>query len=342
MTDVPPPDIPRDAPPVTDRRWVRTVGGIVFYFIGIGLLVWYVTVALSRKEIGEEVFHPWRIIRDANLWLVAGMFVCSLANLLFNGTIFWLTIRPIQNVGWPNMQRLNLVGNALNYLPLRPGLFLRVGYHMRVDRLGILQIGAWFAAIAVVMLLVIGVCGAAILIHPHVDLMFAAILIAGLVGGGWMTYLIFGHPLVVRYGKGADRMLRSHRVLWPMLGLRLLDVLAFSGRVGCAAAIVGVKFDSGGSILLLGLVAILLRLLPVQLGFREVLLGLAATRIGATAMTGQELDAAFFALLALTESAGEMLVVIPLGAASLPWYRKRWTESKRSPSNGAGAPPGDS
>ena len=77
----------------------------------------------------------------------------------------------------------------------------------------------------------------------------------------------------------------------------------------------------GSHIVVLAIVALASSLIPFgRLGFREFCVALTAHRLS---MLQSDVEVEMNAL-ALIESAGEMLVFIPLGAIALLWYRKRW------------------
>jgi len=307
------------------RRAIWQIAGFV---VGAGLLTLCVWYAVRDPDV-----DPWSRLRQANPFHVVGLLSCSLVSLVLNATTFWITIRPIRDVGWWNMQRLNVVANALNYAPLRLGLILRVAYHLRVDRLSLLQVGAWFASIALILVMVSGVLFVSALVRPELDLAWVGLSLAGLLVGSAATYAFLAHPLVTRHGRGVDVMLRRPRVLAALVGLRLADVAAFAGRVGFAAHIVELQLpeQSGSYLLTLGLVALLAGLIPIRIGFREALVAMAAAKLG----TPDESDGVF-ALLSLIESAGEAIIYVPLGALGLLWYRSRWARAKR----GAAVDPG--
>jgi hypothetical protein len=301
---------------------------LVGFAAGAALLVWCISIAASGDG--------WARIRSAPPGLLAGLAACSLASFALNGAIFWLALRPLRALRLRDLQMLNLVVAVLNYAPIRLGLVARVAYHIRVDRLTLLQIGAWFAAIAFMMVLALGACLGATLLHPEFDLAWLGLVVLALALGGAMTWAMMSQPLVVRHGRGLDRMLRDWRCLAGGLALRLLDIGAFVGRMGFAAAIIGLDLPAG-DVLLLGFAALATSLVPFgRVGVREAAVAFVATRLtGAGA--GFDVDAQM-ATLALVESAGEAMLAIPLGAIMLLWYRKRWIGARR-PNRGAAAPP---
>jgi hypothetical protein len=141
------------------------------------------------------------------------------------------------------------------------------------------------------------------------------------------TQMILGTEFVERIGKGMHRMLRQPAALWGAIGLRVVDIAAFTGRMACAAAILELTLSTS-DIVLLAVTSLAVSLFPLgRVGYREAGVAFFAQFLG---MSGAEFDAARNQL-ALVESAGEAIVAIPLGAMALLWYRSRWVKAgKRS------------
>ena len=285
---------------------------VIGFLIGAALLTWCIW---SAVEDGD-----WRRLASADPKLILGMAGCSIISLLINGAIFWIVIRPVKPLRLRDMELLNLVTSVLNYAPIRAGLIARVAYHLRVDRLSLLTIGAWLAAIACTLGLVMGAVLAAVLLRGRLDWITAAIIGVLIVGGALITRSLMHVPLVQAQGRGLHVMLRDNAALWGALGLRLIDIAAWTGRMGCAIAILGLPLD-GSQVALLAVVAIAMSLVPLgRLGYREAGVALFASYLS---MSNDELGKAA-EQLALIESAGEAIVAIPLGALALLWYRHRW------------------
>jgi len=301
---------------LSPKKLVMQVAG---FAIGMALLVWCINSAVKGGGAG------WEKLRHANPWLVAGLLGCTLLSLAANGVIFWIVIRPVKPLRLVHMQLLNLVTSVLNYAPVRAGLIARVAYNLRVDRLPLLTIGAWFAAIGYTLLLTLGAIVTATFVRPSFDWLWLVLLLVQLIVGGLLTRTIMNVPVVQRLGKGVDRMLADRTALWGAIALRVVDVGAFAGRMACAVAILDLPM-SGSQVLLLAMAAIAVSLNPLgRVGYREVGVAFFASFLG---MSGPDFDAAR-SQLALIESAGEALVNIPLGALSLLWYRSRWMAAKR-------------
>jgi hypothetical protein len=302
-------------PLLTPRKVVIQV---LFWLIGIGLLAWIIHGAVWGGG------GDWERVFAADWRLVAALIGCTLISTLLNGATFWVTIQSVRRVRMFDMQMLNLVGNMLNYAPIRAGAIARVLYHHRVDRLGLLQIGGWFAMIGYVLVLGVGACFIATLLRESFDLLWALLVVGQMALGALAMQVIAGHPLIVRHGRGIDRILRDHRALWGAVGLRLADIAAFTGRMAAALAILGIALPTS-HIVVLAMVALAASLVPFgRLGFREFAVVLAAPRLGGMAEADLPWEQ-----LALIESAGEALFFIPAGAIAMLWYRARWRAAGR-------------
>lgn len=304
--------------PASLLRPRRVVTQLVGFVIGAALLYWCIRTAIEGGD--------WSRLRSANPWLVVGLLGCTAVSLAANATSFWLVVRPVRPVGFATMQWLNLVAGILNYLPIRAGMIARVAFHLRIDRMSLLLIGGWFAAIGYTLALCVGACVLATIVRPAIDVWWAGLVVGQIVLGGWLTLAAMKQPIVVRYGRGMDRMLSDPAALWGAIGLRLLDIAAYIGRMACAAAILQLG-DLGLSfvdITLLALAAMAMSINPLgRFGFREWAVTMIAIRLISIDMPPGEVDAVL-AQLALVESAGEAMLTIPLGAVALVWFVRRW------------------
>jgi hypothetical protein len=285
---------------------------LLAWLVGLGLLAWIIR--------GAAIGGDWTKIRDASPLVVAALLGCTVVSAFCNGATFWITVQSLRPLRFWDMQRLNLVGNILNYAPIRLGAIARVMYHLRVDRLRLLEIGAWFALIGYVLLLGVGACLFASLIHNKVDWIWAAMVAGQLLLGGLAARVFFGSRLMVRYGGGVDKLFSDTRGLWSAIALRVVDLSAYTGRMAAALAILGTPLPAS-HIVVLATIALAASLIPFgRVGFREFCVAAAATRLG---MQSNQVESTW-QQLALIESAGEALIYIPAGALALLWYRKRW------------------
>jgi hypothetical protein len=287
---------------------------LVGFAVGLALLVWIINNAIGEGNWG-------RIVR-ADPWLIAALLGCTLASAFLNGTTFWVTIQPIAPLRFWDLQRLNVVANMLNYAPVRLGAIARVVYHLRVDGLGFLQMGAWFSLIGYTLALGVASCVLATMAHARVDWVWAGLVAGQLLLGGMALRVFGGLPLIARYGRGIERVATDHRSLWGAIVLRVTDLGAFTARMAVAAAILDIRLDPG-QIVVLALVALAASLIPFgRVGFREFCVAAAGHQLSLLASEAEY----NMNQLALVESAGEALVFIPVGAILLPWLRRRWRE----------------
>ncbi len=300
----------------TPRRVLLQLLG---FSVGLALLIWVIKSAAANGQ--------WQKVFQADPKLVIALISFSLLSSILNGSTFWITVQPIKRLQFWHMQWLNLAGNMLNYAPIRLGAISRVMYHLRVDGLTLLQITAWFGMIFYVLMLGVGSCVLATLARPSIDWIWATMVVGQMILGGFLTRFFVGHPLIVKHGRGIDRMLSEHRPLWGAIILRLADIGAFTGRMAVALMILDITLPYS-NIIILALVAFLAQLAPfARVGFRESCVWLVAARLGES--SGGIGDNVPWEQLALIESAGEAIIFIPGGAIALLWYRKRWRESSK-------------
>lgn len=297
------------------------------FLVGAGLLAWCVYVAVKQGD--------WSRLSNAHPLPIALLIASSIVSQLVNSTTFWVTIHPVRRLTWRDLMMLNMLANLLNYAPLRLGALTRVAYHMRVDRLPLMTVGAWFACIGWSLALGVGAAAAATAIRPQLDVLWFLLLLAQVALFGAMTRVLAGYKIVGQLGYGAQPMLTSPLSLWGALALRVIDIGAFVGRMAAAMMILGISLPAP-HVVLLALVAMIAALIPFgRLGFREMAVTFAAMRLSAIGLDASELesftaDTGLWAQLALIESAGEAIVAIPAGLAAVPWFRKRWRNRART------------
>lgn len=301
-----------DQPPTIDRVLTprKMLINLIGFLIGLGLLGLIIARAVEHGD--------WGRLREARPPMAAALLGSTALSLLVNGSLFWISVQPLRRLRFRDMQWLNLSASILNYAPLRLGAVARVLYHVRVDRLSLLQVGGWFAFTGFILLLAIGSCVLATLARGRMDAWWAALIAGQLVLAGMLLRALVAHPLIARTGAGLAGLVSDRRALWGSMALRLVDIGAFTGRMAAALAILGIHLPLA-DVVVLALVALSASLIPFgRLGFREACVTLAAARLSdpGTAIPWEQ--------LALVESAGEALVCLPGGAAALVWYRRRW------------------
>ena len=289
---------------------------VVGFLIGIGILI-----MLFRNAMQDDGWEE--IIDRASPGLLAAMLLCTLISVAANGAIFWTVIHPVRKLGFWDLQWINITATFLNLAPVRIGIVSRVLYHMRVDRMKPLLITGWFVAIIITILVVMGSVSLATVLHPSVDGWWATLAIIPLVLTLAFLPPLVQRPLIQRFTKGGEQMLADRRALSGALGLRLIDLLAWTGRIWLATHLVDTGL-SGGDVLLLAVAAVLVNLNPLgRTGYREIAVAWLASLLADGAPAGEDATAALdaqFAQLALIESGAEILVVIPLGVLTTIWW----------------------
>ena len=163
-------------------------------------------------------------------------------------------------------------------------------------------------------------CVVATIVRDRVDVIWGLLVAGQIVLGGITLRGMVNLPLVARYGRGIDQMANDRWSLWGALALRMVDLSAFTGRMGIAALILEISLPTA-HVVVLAMVALLASLIPFgRVGFREFCVAAAAHRLS---MLAGDVEANMNQL-ALVESAGEALVFIPLGLMTLLWFRRRW------------------
>ena len=302
---------------------------LVGFVIGIGLLAWCIHGAWPKND---EEMEGWTRLRDAPPLLLAGLLGLTALSALINGSMFAVSVKPLRPLPAWDLQRLNLLGNLLNYAPIRLGAAMRVVYHMRIDGLTLLQVGAWFATIAGVLIVSVVAFFGALMITEGVNVMWGVIAASGLIAGTVLVSIIASRVFSRPEFSGAGVIARSGRTMSAIALLRTADIAVFVLRMTLAARILGLDLTPA-RLIALGIVAFASSLVPFgRIGFREAAVAATAMWLGM-----EEGDVAGrMAQLALLDSAGEVLFYVPAGAIFLPWLRTRFARAgTRGDQNGA-------
>lgn len=288
---------------------------LVGFAVGIGLLGWCI-----RGAAGPDTRHHWEQLFKADWRLVALMLGATLISMVVNGTIFWVTVRGLRHLRFGDLQWINFAGGLLNYFPVRLGAIMRVTHHVRIDRLSLLQVGAWFTFIAYTLGVGAGACLVATLMRDRLDGLWAAMVVGMVIVGGVLTRVIVGSQLLKRYGQGADRLLAHRSAVWMALALRMVDLAAFAVRMGVAASILDFQLRPD-QIVILAIVAYGANLVPFgRVGVREFCVAQVAARLSLAAGDVH----AKLEPLALLDSAAEAALFIPFGIMGILWMRAKW------------------
>lgn len=323
MTVAPNPDPTSPGLPTGGRLVVQLIG----FALGLLLVAWCIKGAIEGGEEG------WRRLREADPVLIAGLLATSVLSQVANGALFWTTIRPVRREGFWVLQGVNFTSGLLNYAPVRIGMLSRFVYHLRVDRMPLLLLFAWFGTVAIAMMAVMGAALGATLLHPRLDAIWAGLFVAPLAALVLLLPTIVRIPVVARsldrFIPGAVPMLTHRRWMSAGLALRAADLAMWVARVAIAARILGLELGTG-DLLIIAVAALVVAMNPLgRIGFREAAVSILAGYL-AEPTGGDSLDATF-KQLAILDSVGEAAAVIPCGLVAAAWWYRR--VRKAGPSN---------
>ncbi len=187
------------------RRALMGAIQIAGFLGGIGLLVWVVMAALSPEN--RELLTR---LGDATPGQVGLLLLCSVATLVLNGSIFWVTLLPEKRIGHTDIQATNAIATLLSYLPFKLGLIFRIVVHNKRDGVPLLTIGAWYLAISALIMTNLGPPVLASLWRGGVDTLW---WVSAIGGAALLTGMM---ALVCVPLSGEAGMARIHRWLDPI------------------------------------------------------------------------------------------------------------------------------
>lgn len=304
--------------------WRKLVLQSAGFLLGAGLLAWLLWFS------GPGL---WSRLRGADPWMLAALAGCSVASLLLNGAIFWLAVRPIRPLPFVELQCVNAFAGLVNYAPVRLGVVARILWHLRVDRLRVREVAAWFAGVTCTILVPLGSALLAALLVTTIDWRFALLMAALVVAGGVVAPWIARTPAIRRRTNGLERVITDPVVLWGSMVLRVADLAFWAMRMLVAVEILGLELTPGQTVML-AMANLAVTLNPLgRVGFREAAVTLVASRL----LSGQGDLLQKSGELALVESAGEFLVALPAGLIAAVMLGGRWRSARRTTPRGPAA-----
>jgi hypothetical protein len=318
---------------------VRLLVQLAGFAVSLALLGWCLSMALTPDN-REQLQRLW----GASPFQIGGLLLLSLLTLQINGMIFWTVLRPVRRLRLPDMLATNALATFLTYLPFKASALVRILIHNRRDRIPVLTIGAWFAAIAMLLLVALAPAAAAAAWRQQIDGLWLALTIGGQAALGGSLLMVArtfrggrGHARIVAIAavlrlRPLERVLASRawtslhagfdmlacpKVIIAATALRLADIAVLAARFSLAAAIFGIDLPLDQAILISLSHFVIGVLSPFGvLGAREA----GATSIAALLATGTD-PAGTFAAVVLLVSATEAMVFLLGASIGLAWLR---------------------
>jgi len=326
--------------PSSARRIVRVTLQIIGFAIGLALLWWSVSLALSeenREQIEKLGSASWR--------QVALLMSLTVVMVIVNGLIWHETIRPVRKVPMSDCQAANALATFLAYLPFKLSVISRWIIHTKRNNMPFLLVGGWIGAVAatgaismlppVAPTLVIGQINAlwvvSSLLLVGVCCAITVTLSRWLGGERGLTRIRrfaavvrlrllnrFLHSEIFEEGHRAMDLLASWRTVLIVCALRMIDLAVQSARIALAASMIGVEIPLDQAVLLALVYFLIGVLTPVgMLGTRE-----GGTMGAVAAMLGMSLEEVSpFAGVLLLVTGSESIVLVAMAGLSIIWLR---------------------
>jgi hypothetical protein len=293
------------------RKWspARIALQLAGLILGLALLAWAVRLSMS-----EQNARSIAAMRAAPASELMALFALTIASLILNGLMFWISLRPVHRLNPFDTILTNAISTFLSILPFKLSLVARVLIHHRRDGVPFRILIGWVAAVGALAISILAPLIIAGTWRKQLDALWWATAIVGIVLGSiaavalgrisnnltWLRTLSLGSYLIVQHPQAVV----GHGVF------RILDVAVLAGRFLAAAAIINHVMPLDQAILLSTTYFLLSVVTPAgTLGFREM--GVAALGIA------QGLDENAVALIALVVTGAEVIasgVVALLGA----------------------------
>lgn len=276
----------------------------------IGLALFAGAIA-SIIYAGEGTHEALRKLTDLPVPILLMLLVLPVANLMLTSMCFQALTRRYAFVEPQEMHALIAGSFLLNFLPLRPGLFGRVAYHVKVngmrvrDAARVLVEAIGCTAVAMLLLLVTLVL---VRIAPALAMVFMGTATMALVLA-WM------------HGRRAQKTaIRAYAIATL---IKLADILLWGGRYVVVFALLGrpVSPREGVSLAVVANAASLVPLAGNGLGLREWAVGIMAATLPSNNGTGIMIETGLSA--DLINRAAEIVVAVVLGVPALIWLSRR-------------------
>lgn len=302
---------PADAPRGTSTATVirRLMGGIA----GLALFAGAVAAIVYA---GSDTHDAVRRLLAAPVPILALVLVLPIANLMLTSLCFQALTRRYAFVEPREMHALIAASFLLNFLPLRPGLFGRVAYHTRVNKMRVRDTArVLFEAIgctAVAMLLLLMTIAL-----TRASTTFAA----GFMGVATIALVITW----IRARQARNNAIRAYALATL---IKLADILLWGGRYVVVFALLGrpIAAREGVSLAVVANAASLIPLAGNGLGLREWAVGVVAATLPSQGTADIMVETGLSA--DLVNRASEIIVAVLLGVPALIWVSRRMARAR--------------
>lgn len=258
------------ARPLANRGKGKLIVQGLGFLLGLGLLVWAVSLALTEKNR-----QSIEMIAKAERSVIAWLLLVSAASVMLNGLMFWTVLRPLRRLNPLDVMLTNAIAAFLSILPFKINLLTRLLIHHRRDGVSVKDILSWLAAMTVLALSVLVPVGLAGWWRGRLDGVWWTLSIGGTV---LMAALGYGAGLAALRWKvlgvmslGSDRIARHWPTIAAHAALRWGDIGLLCLRFFLAASAAHVAMP-GEQVVLLATTYFLLSVFAPAgaLGFREM------------------------------------------------------------------------
>ncbi len=320
------------------RRAATTAVQLVGFLIGLGMLGWAV-----RSAFSPENRDGLRRLGEATTLDIASLLAVTAVGFVVSGLMFWLTLWPVRRLRAADVVATNFVAILLSYLPFKLSALFRVAVHRQRDGVPLAVIGPWFGAVGLVLVLpTVPMVGFSVL-RPEIDLVWLAVTVVGTLFLSWIVSLAArfvggGRGLAKTRAVAArldlmllNRAVRSQAIehideslgmfagyghVLRVMGLRVIDIVAFCGRFYIASRILGTELTFEDALLASVIYFFIGVFFPFgALGARE------AGTAGLLAAVNSSVDLDQLALITVVVTGAEVVVSLAAGAMGLAWLR---------------------
>lgn len=307
-----------------ERPGARTAGArarsrrrVLGFMLGAALIAAAVWAVARQPETFRGAMEQ---VARAPWWQVALLAGSVAATFVLIASAFWVLTTRYGRIGKREMMALIFAAGLLNYLPLWPGMFGRLAYHQRVNKIAVVD-----SAKALIWANVVSILAAAAL------LLILSGLALMLPGDDWRLGLMVCLPvpaLAVFAVYARAKRPEPDPEVWRVIAatsVRYAELLVWGVRYQVCFAMIGAPIAWGGALALGALtrLAVMAPIVPNGLGVREWSVALAAPLLPMGLVASAALTRQNSLMADLLNRAVEVAVAIPLGLVGAWWVARR-------------------